>query len=177
MINFSHMVANEHTVSSICNNNKKILYKNRTCGAHCAQLKWRSFNIFVLEFLGARAPLPIARDCHSVSQSLSLSSKSFKNSVDWYKWYQPRLSDSVFHKCFSGVSPVFHQWFTRVSPVFHQCFTSVSPVFYQCFHKYFTSVFSSNLYYSDHLAPSRSCCTSRNFFTELGWGLTFGIYL
>ena len=33
-------------------------------------------------FLGARAPLPIARDCHSVSQSLSLSSKSFKNIID-----------------------------------------------------------------------------------------------
>ena len=49
---------------------------------------------------------------------------------------------------------MFHQ--CSVSLVFHQCITSVSPVFHQCFTK--------NLHYFDHLAPSRSCCTSRNFF-------------
>ena len=71
---------------------------------------------------------------NSTRLSLCLSSKSFKNSIDWYNWHQPRLSDSVFHKCFTSVSPVFHQCFISVSPVFHQCFTSVSPVFHHCFN-------------------------------------------
>ena len=83
----------------------------------------------------------------------------------------------MFHQCFTGVStvsnhwftsdlPVFHHCFTNVSPVFQQCFNSVSPAFHQCFMNFFTPVLL-NLHDFDHLAPSRSCCTSRNFFDSI----------
>ena len=82
----------------------------------------------------------------------------------------------VFHQCFTSVSPVFQQYltidlpviyqcFTIVSPMFHQCFNSVSPAFHQCFMNFFTPVLL-NLHDFDHLAPSRSCCTSRNFYFQ-----------
>ena len=83
----------------------------------------------------------------------------------------------VFHQCFTSVSPVFQQYltidlpviyqcFTIVSPMFHQCFNSVSSAFHQCFMNFFTPVLL-NLHDFDHLAPSRSCCTSRNFFDSI----------
>ena len=82
----------------------------------------------------------------------------------------------MFHQCFTGVSTVSHHWFTSdlpviyqcftiVSPMFHQCFNSVSPAFHQCFMNFFTPVLL-NLHDFDHLAPSRSCCTSRNFYFQ-----------
>ena len=66
----------------------------------------------------------------------------------------------VFHKCFTSVSQVFHECLSGISPMFHQNCKRLSPVF---FNKMFHTL-QKNF---DHLAPSRSCCTSRNFYGEI----------